>query len=61
MMNEPAFDIGGKQYSVCCPGDGFSTWDSDGNTHDFPNIQTLLHDWIIEGKPFRDIIDSIMQ
>lgn len=60
MINEPVFNIGEKQYSVCCPGDGFSTWDSDGNTYDFPDIESLLDQWIVSGKPFRDIVESII-
>lgn len=60
MMNEPAFDMGGKQYSVCCPGDTFATWDSDGNEFDFSDIQDLLDHWIVDGKPFRDVIGIIL-
>ena len=61
MINEPQFDLGNKQYSVCCPSnDVYSTWDSDGNTFDFRGISELLDNWMIEGKPFRSIIESIM-
>lgn len=61
MISEPAFEIGDKQYSVCCPGgDLFCTWDSDGNTFDFQGVADLLDHWIIEGKPFREIVASIM-
>lgn len=61
MMNEPAFTIGGKQYSVCCPDGTFSTWDSDGNTFDFPDVHALLDGWTINGKPFREVAKSILQ
>lgn len=61
MTNEPAFEFGGKQYSVCCPGgDVFSTWDSDGNTHDFHGVDDLLDNWNIGGKPFGNIVETIM-
>lgn len=61
MINEPHFDIGKKQYSVCCPSGGqFSTWDSDGNTFDFPDVSSLLDNWLVDGKPFREIVESIM-
>lgn len=61
MINEPAFDVGDKQYSVCCPdGSGYYTWDSDGNTFDFTDLDSLLDNWIIDGKPFREIVQSIM-
>lgn len=60
-MNEPAFEAGGKQYSVCCPADDlFSTWDSEGNVFDFHGITSLLNDWIVNGKPFREIVSTIM-
>lgn len=59
-INEPAFEVDGMQYSVCCPGDGFSTWDSEGHEFDFPDIDSLLNGWMVGGKPFRDIVESIM-
>ena len=60
MTNEPMFRFGGKEYSVCCPDGTFSTWDSDGNTFDFPDVHTLLEEWMIEGKPFRDRVEAMM-
>ena len=60
-MNEPVFEIGGKQYSVCAPSNGFSTWDSDGNMFDFTTVHELLERWIVDGKPFREIVATIMQ
>ena len=61
MMNEPVFDIGEKQYSVCCPrGTLFCTWDSDGNTFDFPSVEDLLDYWIVEGEPFRKRADALI-
>ncbi|MBS7225379.1 MAG: hypothetical protein KH050_08575 [Clostridiaceae bacterium] len=60
MTNEPAFDIGNKQYSVCCVDGIFFTSDSDGKEFDFPNIAALLDGWIVDGKPFRDIVMTIM-
>ena len=60
MINEPVFSIGNKQYSVCSPGSGFSTWSSDGTMLDFPDIQSLLDGWVIDGKPFRSIVNTLM-
>lgn len=61
MISEPVFEIGDKQYSVCCPKSGlFCTWDSDGNTFDFRGIAELLNHWMIDGRPFREIVNSIM-
>ena len=61
MMNEPAFSIGKKQYSVCCADEVFGTWDSDGNTFNFYSITDFLDNWIVDGKPFGEIIQTIMQ
>lgn len=61
MINEPAFEVGDKQYSVCCPRNNlYATWDSDGNTFDFTDITSLLDEWVVDGKPFREIVESIM-
>lgn len=61
MVNEPAFYIGDKQYSVCCPNSKrFYTWDSDNNELNFKDISDLLDNWIINGKPFREIVQDIM-
>lgn len=61
MLNEPTFEMGGKKYSVCCPSDGqFSTWDSDGSIFDFPDVSSLLDNWIVNGKPFREVVKNIM-
>lgn len=59
-MNEPTFDYGGKQYSVCSPDGMYSTWDSDGNTFDFSDIGSLLDRWVVGGRPFRDVVQTIM-
>ena len=62
LTNEPVFVIEGKEYSVCCPETGsFSTWDSDGNTQDYASLDALLDKWIIGGKPFREIIPTLMK
>ena len=60
MLNEPSFEVGEVQYSVCCPGNGYSTWDSDGNTFDYPDLSTLLNHWMVGGKPFRDRVEKLM-
>lgn len=60
MINEPAFDIGQKQYAVCCVNGTFGTWDSDGNTFDFPTVQALLDGWIVDGRPFREVLPTIL-
>ncbi len=60
-INEPTFEFDEKQYSVCNPSNElFSTWDSDGNTFDFHGVTALLDNWIINGKPFREIVEKIM-
>lgn len=60
LTNEPVFELDGVQYSVCCPIDNqFSTWDSNGNTYDFQGINNLLDNWVVAGRPFRDIVDEV--
>ena len=60
MVSEPAFYVGEKQYSICYADGIFGTWDSDGNTFNFYSISDLLDHWIIEGRPFRAIVETIM-
>lgn len=61
IINEPAFDVGDIQYSVCVPEkDLYCTWDSTGETHDFHGLEELLDRWMIQGKPFREIVEDIM-
>lgn len=60
LLGEPAFDYAGKQYSVCSPDGKFHTWDSDGITLDFPDIDSLLSGWIVGGRPFKDIVDQVL-
>lgn len=61
-MNEPAFEIGDVQYSVCCSTDGqFFTWDSTGKKLNFHGIDNLLDSWIVGGRKFGEVVDTIMQ
>ena len=60
-INEPVFDVGEMQYSVCCPEEGlYATWDSKGNMFDFNSIDDLLDNWIIAGKSFRDVAQELI-
>lgn len=60
MINEPTFEINGKCYSVCVVDGVYGTWDSDGLTFDFPDVSALLDNWMIDGKPFRNVVKNIM-
>lgn len=61
IINEPAFDVGDVQYSVCVPEkDIYCTWDSTGEVHDFYSLEALLDQWMIQGRPFREVIKEIM-
>ena len=60
-LNEPAFEVGGKQYSVCCPGTYYATWDERENRAEFSDIRSLLDDWIVDGKPFRNVVQQILE
>lgn len=57
MLNEPAFSVDGTQYSICYVNGIYGTWDSNGNTFDFESIEALLENWMIDGKPFRSIVN----
>lgn len=60
LINEPVFDVGEVQYSVCSPRKGlFCTWDSAGGEHDFDGFEALLDGWIIAGKPFRERAEEL--
>lgn len=59
-VNEPSFQIGDIQYSVCYPGKGFCTHDSTGKNFEYPDLESLLNNWIVGGKPFKDIVQSTM-
>ena len=59
LLNEPVFDYNGKQYSVCHTNGVFGTWDSDGNQLDFYDIDSLLSNWMIGKKPFKDVVDAV--
>ncbi len=61
ILNEPTFTISGKQYSICCPEPGsYSTWDSDENVFDFDSLESLLDGWIVDEKPFGEIVSKLM-
>lgn len=61
LTNESVFVIDGKEYSVCCPKVGyFSTWDSNGNTHDYPSFDALLNKWVVGEKLFREVAPALI-
>lgn len=60
LVNEPAFQYGGKQYSVCSVDGMYYTWNSDGEEEDFSGVDNLLDNWTVGGKRFKDILDEIM-
>ena len=51
LVNEPAFQYGGKQYSVCSV---------DGEEEDFSGVDNLLDNWMVGGKRFKDILDEVI-
>lgn len=59
MYNEPDFLYHGVVYSICHPEEEFYTRREDqkvGEGLEFSNIDDLLDNWLIEGKPFREIL-----
>lgn len=62
ICNEPSFGYNGKEYSICSPNGCFyvTAEDSQGDTDlEFLSVDEMLNNWMIQGKPFRDILDQI--
>lgn len=57
--NEPSFRYNGQEYSICSPDGKFYVLSSD-NPSDvdlvFDTVDDLLTRWIIQGKPFGEIL-----
>lgn len=64
LFNEPSFNYGGEEYSICCPDGRYYVTASDSPADTdlaFNSIDELLDGWIIQGKPFRDIVETIVR
>ena len=62
LCNEPIFEYNGEEYSICWPGGTYyvTATDSPGDLDlEFATLDSLLHCWIIQGKPFVDILPEI--
>ena len=62
LCNEPSFSYNGEEYSICWPdGKYYVTASDDSNALElsFDNVEDLLDNWSIQGKPLRTIISSI--
>lgn len=62
MCNEPDFSYNGQNYSVCCPDGKYyvTASDSPGDIDlVFDSLDDLLDRWIIQGRPFREIVPNI--
>lgn len=62
MCNEPEFGYNGQEYSICWPDGKYYVTTSD-NPKDieleFDSVDDLLDNWIIQGKPLREILPDI--
>ena len=59
---EPSFGYNGKEYSICSPDGNFyvTAEDSPGDSElVFSSVADLLNNWIIQGKPLKDIVPDI--
>lgn len=60
--NEPCFLYRGKSYSICHPTDVFyarrDDWPPDVGPS-FKDVDDLLDHWIIEGRPFKEILPEL--
>ena len=62
LYNEPSFGYGGKEYSICHPGDKFYVWSEDQPEDvdlEFDSIDELLNGWLIHGRTLREILPDI--
>ena len=60
--NEPSFGYCGKEYSICHPADKFYVWSEDqpqDGLLEFSDVDDLLEHWIIQDRPFKDILPAI--
>ena len=62
LYNEPSFSYHGKEYGICHPNDLFGVYAEDQPSDielSFQNVDDLLDGWMIQGKPFREILPEI--
>lgn len=60
--NEPDFSYNGRQYSICWPDGKYYVTASDNPKDDdlvFNTLDDLLDNWVIQGKPLREILPNI--
>jgi hypothetical protein len=60
--NEPSFGYNGQEYSICWPQDKYYVYASDRPSDEdleFDSLDDLLDNWIIQGKPLREILPDI--
>lgn len=63
MCNEPDFDYNGQSYSICSPElkEFYVTASDSPNDKNlaFTSLDDLLDNWLIQGKPFREILPEV--
>lgn len=60
--NEPSFGYNGQEYSICSPDGRFYVLSSDNPSDaslEFSSVDDLLDNWIIQGRPFKTILNHI--
>lgn len=61
--NEPDFQYMGGEYSICSPNGKYYVTSSDNPSDidlEFDTLDDLLNNWIIKGKPLREILSDII-
>ena len=61
-FNEPDFCYNGCMYSICHPKEQFYVSEEENpeaNELVFDSVEDLLDNWMIQGKPLREIIPNI--
>lgn len=62
VCNEPVFEYNGKIYSICSPDGRYYARVEDEPAdvdHAFDSVEELLDNWLVDGRPFREIVSDI--
>lgn len=62
LINEPDFGYNGFEYTIARPNGFFTVYAEDSPSDEdlmFETVEDLLENWMIQGKPLKDILDEL--
>lgn len=62
LVNEPSFDYNGFEYAISQPNGAFCVYAEDSPADEdllFDTVDDLLENWMIQGKPLKDILEEL--